>query len=711
MTCGVIGEGWPAWLSTVRSLVGNAGVECYCGDAEVASLLEIKHCDCQSLEGRRCVESLWERVDLVLISGSYSFFKMVATWKVDFSKALGSLDGRGRLRRVPRIPHFSWHRESHGAVGGATDFTAWLGVGATVPVRAEASIGRGLRRTLGDYLDPTVSGPPRSCKEVEAGRPSQRSVKVERTAEGGVLPWGVLPSAEVESEVWSPCVFSGKGWTQRKLSPLEVGALWDLPVGWQRKYQSTPLDKLDFVAAAPGKLLWDLGSRVEGLGSKQMASAEPAQGLGGFGIFSFPELERAQESAAKAAKNDDAAVHFEKWDRCAAAAAGLAWGDSEDDDACTARAFNGLRHAMLGFRSRFMWREFRGYMLEKHGSGWLSSRQTECRLDREAGADALYRSGSASWWDWTNGSTLCFWRWHPEFQPFARDGVPIYVKGSLPSYRVPQRPVADAQMALKMATKIHKVVGRDYIGAGRVTSLTGFFGVPKGTDDIRMVYDASKSGLNDVVWAPNFSMATADSLLDLLDCRSWQTDVDLGEMFLNFPLDVKIRPYAGVDLRTLDLEGIREDWRRWTRCFMGFTPSPYVTGRSSLYAEDVIRGDRDDPLNPFYWEKVVLNLPGSSAYDTTRPWVYKAFCRDGAWIIAADFVYFVDDYRGTGYDEESCRRATRRLASVMQYLGEQDAARKREFPVAADRSVGRHGHQDLAGWSGVDGHLREVEQG
>jgi len=246
---------------------------------------------------------------------------------------------------------------------------------------------------------------------------------------------------------------------------------------------------------------------------------------------------------------------------------------------------------------------------------------------------------------------------------------------------VPQRPESDAQMALKMASKVHKVVSRDYIGPGHVTSLTGFFGVPKGIDDIRMVYDASKSGLNDAVWAPNFSMATADSLLDLLDCQSWQTDVDLGEMFLNYPLDLKIQPYAGVDLRTLDLEGIQEDWRRWTRCFMGFSPSPYVTGRLSLYAEDIIRGDHCDPTNLFYWEKVILNLPGSPDYDTTRPWVYKAFCRDGAWLIAADFVYFVDDYRGTGYDEESCRLATRRLASMLQYLGNQDAARKREFPA------------------------------
>jgi len=151
VTCGVVGEDWPAWLSTARSLVGNASVSCCCGDVEVASLLEIKHCDWASLEGRQDIEGLWERVDLVLVSGSGRFFKMLGGWDVDFSKALASLDGRGRQRRVPKIQHLSWHRGSHGAVGGATDFTAWLGVGASVPIQAVAPIGRGIRRTVGDY--------------------------------------------------------------------------------------------------------------------------------------------------------------------------------------------------------------------------------------------------------------------------------------------------------------------------------------------------------------------------------------------------------------------------------------------------------------------------------------------------------------------------------------------------------------------------------
>ena len=648
----------------------------------MADGLGVEYFDFRSSEGSQRLKKVWESVGLVLVSGSFNFFKEVSELGVDFSKAVGSLDvvGGKRIRHTPRIPRFAWHDERHDAVGGATNFRACLGVGETVTVSSEPSIGRGICRSVGDYLDPTVFGPPQTCAEtVAANRPARRGV-VERASDGGVLPWGLMPSDDVTEGVWSPCVFNTEGWTRRKVSSMEVGALWDLPVGWQKKYKSVPLEELDFVGSTPGKLLWDLGSRIEGLGTKRAFSTSAEEGVGGYGLFSFPELEEAQEAVAKAAKNDDAAVHFERWDRCAAKAAGLQWGVSKSDDARTSRAFDTLRHAMLGFRSRFMWREFSAFMRKKHGLNWLMSGCPECKLDREAGADALYRSGSASWWEWTNGSTLCFWRWHPEFQPFARDGVRVYVKGPLPQYRVPQRPESDAQVAFQMASKVHKVVRRDYIGRGSVLSLTGFFPVPKGFGDIRMVYDASKSGLNDVVYAPNFAMANTDSLLDLLDCRSWQSDIDLGEMFLNFPLDRKIRPYAGVDLRTLDLADIEEDWRRWSRCFMGFTPSPYNTGMSMLWAEDIIRGDHCDPRNPFYWERVVLNLPGSADYDTTRPWVYKALDLDGVCTIAPDFCYFVDDFRPTGYDEASCLWATRRLGSMTQWLGIQEAARKRQFP-------------------------------
>lgn len=75
---------------------------------------------------------------------------------------------------------------------------------------------------------------------------------------------------------------------------------------------------------------------------------------------------------------------------------------------------------------------------------------------------------------------------------------------------------------------------------------------------------------------------------------------------------------------------------------MGFRPSPYNSVKMYLITEEVIRGDRHDESNPFQWDKVVLNLPGTPDYIPSKPWAYKVQ-RDGS--IASNFVSFMDDQR------------------------------------------------------------------
>ena len=83
---------------------------------------------------------------------------------------------------------------------------------------------------------------------------------------------------------------------------------------------------------------------------------------------------------------------------------------------------------------------------------------------------------------------------------------------------------------------------------GAVVSLTSFFSVPKDVTDIRMVYDATKSGLNDVVWVPSFGLPTVNSTLRGIEFSTYLGDIDLGEMFLNFPLNAPLQLYVGIDL-------------------------------------------------------------------------------------------------------------------------------------------------------------------
>ena len=158
---------------------------------------------------------------------------------------------------------------------------------------------------------------------------------------------------------------------------------------------------------------------------------------------------------------------------------------------------------------------------------------------------------NSDWWDWSCGSTLYFWCWTDEFQAGARDGIQVFRVDQGPRYRVPQQSETDATKRALITKKLQKVLNSGYMRLGKVLSLTGYFAVDKAKGaDIRMVYDGTKSGLNDSIWAPNFYVPSIDSLVGLIDSNSWMSDIDLGEFFLNFPLDESVQSLAGIDLTT-----------------------------------------------------------------------------------------------------------------------------------------------------------------
>lgn len=313
---------------------------------------------------------------------------------------------------------------------------------------------------------------------------------------------------------------------------------------------------------------------------------------------------------------------------------------------------------------------------------WWRLRPRSGDKDVTVARDILRRIGLATWWDWAGGSTLFFWRWPEEFRRCARDGTPMWIRrDQLPNYRRPQRDVSDVLVKKRIMQKLLTVLDRDYMEPGLVLALTSFFAVPKGKDDIRMVYDGTVSGLNAALWAPWFPLPTIESHLRVVNPGTFMGDVDLGEMFLNFPLDEEVRKYAGVDL-TKYFPELSEPgqtlWLRWARCAMGLRTSPFSTVQALSWLEEIIFGDRRDPNNVFRWDKIETNLPGSADYDPSRPWVSKIRNSDGH--IAADIMSYIDDLRSTGPSEEECWRASRRVASLCNHYGIQDAPRKRRAP-------------------------------
>jgi hypothetical protein len=269
-----------------------------------------------------------------------------------------------------------------------------------------------------------------------------------------------------------------------------------------------------------------------------------------------------------------------------------------------------------------------------------------------------------------------------------QDGINLWIREKMiPSWIRPQDPPEDRETIWKIVDKLMSARERGYISMGEVKSLIFFFDVPKGLDDIRMVYDGTKSGLNAALWAPWFPLPTVNSLLRSVVPGTFMSDNDVGEMFLNFVLHSSIQERCGVDLTKFFPEEVDSEdniqrerkvrWERWTRCAMGLRTSPYQAVQGILWAMERVFGDRNRESNVFAWRHMRMNLPGDAEYDPTLPWVFKAR-KDGS--MAADVHVYVDDIRCSGQTELECWRASQRVSSVLASLGLQDAARKRRPP-------------------------------
>jgi len=134
---------------------------------------------------------------------------------------------------------------------------------------------------------------------------------------------------------------------------------------------------------------------------------------------------------------------------------------------------------------------------------------------------------------------------------------------------------------------------------------------------------AGANELNERVWAPPFGLPSITSLLRIVDGGSLMSDLDMGNMFHNFPLDESTGLYTANDLAPLrfELDICKHCWVCWKRNLMGFRSSPYNSIRIYLVAEEIIRGDRHDETNAFRLSRIMLNLPGTEGYKPSLAWI------------------------------------------------------------------------------------------
>ena len=341
---------------------------------------------------------------------------------------------------------------------------------------------------------------------------------------------------------------------------------------------------------------------------------------------------------------------------------------------------------------RYAWLENGKVLYRRWWNGYMQvgnpTRKREVEKDIVAGLDCISRARDCTEWKWTRGSRLFFWRWGKEFKDEVRDGARVFVQTKLPNCKDKQKAPKDPDTLKLVQRKLRDVRWKQYIDKGEVKSVTSFFDVPKGDGDIRMVYNATSSGLNDAVWAPWFSLPTVESHLRAVDPGTFMGDCDLGEMFLNFMLDINLVPYAGVDLTNIFPDELDERIRAikevWTRLLMGFRPSPYLTTRDVRRIEPRLKGRKDDPKSVFRWDKVKLNLPGNLKYDPRRPRVYRVR-KDGS-TIAADLFIYIDDLRNSAPSERECWKGAHQVCCRITWFGMQDAPRKKNFATLTPRA-------------------------
>ena len=102
------------------------------------------------------------------------------------------------------------------------------------------------------------------------------------------------------------------------------------------------------------------------------------------------------------------------------------------------------------------------------------------------------------------GSALFFWWWPKDYQETASKGIAPTFDSIQPQNRQSQPPYADEEIQQKVKENLDKVIEKEYISITDikfVEAIMYMFHVAK-RDDIQIVCNGSKSGLNDSIWAP-----------------------------------------------------------------------------------------------------------------------------------------------------------------------------------------------------------------
>jgi hypothetical protein len=397
-------------------------------------------------------------------------------------------------------PHFRWNEIRHRAMGGLT--SAKLRIGWKGPRELPQDMEPGRKRLpirpLDRFLEPSV----RLGAWRRPGN-SKTGVWAPARNDATAFPW---PWAAQPPWVEAPSCFLGGGMVERPLTDKERAQLVDLREDWAptlldvlwygNKGKNPPLRML--AEAALGVVPWvhnttswvlDEDFKIEQADWGRTRPPWVRDGGGDADFLGWNWAADALGEARVATKADDAEVDLSLW----------AVGGDEP-------GMEEARATLRGFLLR-SWKR----RLTREVTSWLRTNATEGehQANIEAARDCLQRCANSAWWDWADGSRLMFWRWPLGWRAEARDGARgNHIGSPRPRRFFPPIPISEEWIIEKDLEKLEKLLRRRYVIPGAFRVAVPRFPVPKGTDDIRVVWDLAKNGLNAAMSTPSFFLPT-----------------------------------------------------------------------------------------------------------------------------------------------------------------------------------------------------------
>ena len=343
VTCAYVFEKSPIWLLVFTpKTLGSIYLVDFDDFSSLFKHLKTNHCDLKlynflvtHLRRSSFSFSSAPADSLYLVSGSVNFLNERAFLLRD-KKFLFVTDHHCRVRKIPPTLNISLHRLKHRDVGGATTYEVLWG---TQNYQFDLQK-TNLKRVIGDFIDygtiphrlPTLSRP--------------------------LLHTQLLPVKHLNVWIQYPTHYHCDGIGFKQLSLKELASLFGFPSSSRLpvSLDSFPMVPLQILDTLLMPLLTSIPSRQLSFTTNPSPNEQSKEATH-MHLFWSP----SEATSFSATKSDDAAVNTQLWDKriyCL-------W------PSFTPTVLSALRHLVLGYVFKQLFKEFSSYMETSYGSAWL----------------------------------------------------------------------------------------------------------------------------------------------------------------------------------------------------------------------------------------------------------------------------------------------------------------------------------------------------